>query len=137
MRWPWTRTIIKRSAALDRAKDWERESRGLLSRMKLLREDAGRQEERLVALRTSLTELLDDVKGVLTRIEILAGQSDALERQHQTALDAIRDELQVATESTIPVLVAANQLHLERLRAETAVQVMRQVAVTGNNKEEI
>jgi predicted nucleic acid-binding Zn-ribbon protein len=122
---------------LDRAKDWERESRGLLSRMKLLREDAGRQEERLVALRTSLTELLDDVKGVLTRIEILAGQSDALERQHQTALDAIRDELQVATESTIPVLVAANQLHLERLRAETAVQVMRQVAVTGNNKEEI
>ena len=143
MKWPWSKTNERKKLdAIGKARAWERDSRSYLSQMVSVMEEvdkhAGmlvRLEDRLQKLQESIQGALEESKAILVKVESHGLQGESLERQHASAMEALRNELTVATESTIPTLVAANQLHLERYRAETAVQVMRQVAVSGDRED--
>ena len=73
----------------------------------------------------------------LQRLQLIADQlavglEDAamLQKRQATEIARLQSELQVAEESTIPALVAHNELLLARIDAELAVQVRGRVAAS-------
>jgi F0F1-type ATP synthase membrane subunit b/b' len=83
-----------------------------------------RRLEKRKKLLQKLQRRIDSVAKVVTEdVE----ESEKTVEKMKTALDAVRDELQIAEEVTIPGLVKCNKLLLERTSADTAEQVRRQV----------
>ena len=81
------------------------------------------KEARLLALQDKLLELQTSLESDLKAAE----KSFAV---YETALTAVRAELKVAADVTIPALTAAHRLVLARYDAEVAVQVRKQVAAS-------
>lgn len=81
---------------------------------------------RQAKLEVTRTELLSIAGQITTDIETARREH----RQYDTQISALRSELQVASEITIPALVAANKLLHERWEAETAIAVRHQVMAT-------
>jgi len=101
------------------AEDWATQNHSLSKRL-------ARQEERLSKLRQS----------VYDRAESVAHDLDTarkLQQQHETVIESLRSENTVLGVE-VSALTAANQLALERYRAETSIQTMRQVAA-GSREE--
>jgi hypothetical protein len=96
------------------AKEWESKSKKLLVRL-----DKNREQ---------LEIILTKLKTLSARVESDLAQATTLEREYQTAMDALRQENMVLVKSTIPALVASHDLLLKRADADVSVEIRRQVA---------
>jgi len=82
--------------------------------------------------------------GTLHRLERL-GQSlkddldeaDAVQVEYDKTLEALRADIQILEEVTVPGLVEANRTVLERQRADTSLQVRRRVSTTIDVDKEV
>lgn len=75
-----------------------------------------------------MTTLRERMEG---RLDQLFDQVDVSKRtieSQNSTIDGLRQELQVANDVTIPALVASNRLVLERIEADTAIQIRTRVA---------
>jgi len=112
---------VEYSRAQRFAKEWEKSAKELIAVL-------GKKEDILISKSVAIKELIATIEDELKKAK-------ALNVKYETALDALRNENKVMSEVTIPALTASCQLGLERWRAETAIQVRRQVAASNINKE--
>ena len=115
--WLWG----SRSAAQQLADQWEKSAGKLVKELDVHREELSLLQVKLV--------------GLSKRLEVDLEQAATIQRQHQTAIDALRSENQVLSEATVPALVASNRLLLQRYDAETAIEVRKMVAASGRPDE--
>ena len=92
------------------AKDCQRDAR-----------DIRRDMDRLGQSQQTLRQELDNVREEV-------GHLQELHSRHNSELEGLRSQLKVAEEVTIPELVAAHRLVLERIDADIASQVGRRVS---------
>lgn len=85
-------------------------------------------ERRLVSLSESLAEDLAITETEFRAIQAELEEVGRRQKRHEAEMDSLRSRIRVAEDVTIPVLVAANKLALERYDADTAVQIKRQVS---------
>ncbi len=124
IRWVLSGIRLRRLTAADRmAIEWSRTSDVVLRRME-------RDRKRLLALKRKM-ELVGD--AVMEDLE----EGEATLRQHNHAMEALQDRIDVMEKHTIPELVESHQLILQRLRAETALQVQRRVSATPVQEDEL
>lgn len=109
----WWLGLARVTAAARAAARWERESLLMLRCL-------GRDREALERLAGEVRALADGADGRAAEVE-------RLQRLHETALEGLRSENRVL-ETTVQALVAQHRLMLERIDAETAIEVRRQVA---------
>lgn len=74
-------------------------------------------ESRIAAISARIDQAMTDLES-----------ARKTQRAYESELDAVRNQLRIAEEVTIPTLTAAHKLLLSRYDAETAIQVRRQVA---------
>lgn len=99
-----------------------------------------RLEQRQANLRTlqrQLKTLADtvaaefaEISSEMAAVRLELTRLEKRRQQYEDEVEALRAQVRVAETVTIPGLVAANKLILERVDADTAVQVRRQVAQT-------
>ena len=82
---------------------------------------------RIVSLSDALAEDLAVVDVELSSVQKEVAELAKRQQQHVTEVESLRSRVRVAEDVTIPGLVAANKLVLERYDADTAIQVRRQV----------
>jgi hypothetical protein len=74
----------------------------------------------------------------MQRLQDSLEKSELFVKRQKEAIDALNDQLQTATELTIPTLVAAHQLVLNRFEHESQILAMRNGAMVaasqGNNE---
>jgi hypothetical protein len=100
-------------------------------------------ERKSLDLRISLAQDRLDLSNLREQWEILnqkvsddIQRAEEADRLHQVAIDALRSENQVMRDITVPELVAAHKLILQRYDAETAIEIRRQVAAGGGGNLE-
>ena len=76
----------------------------------------------------SSQEGIDEVAGNLDHLKRMVMDLEEDQRRYHRENETLRSELTVLKEVTVPGLVAANSLVLQRVEADIAVQVKRQVA---------
>lgn len=76
----------------------------------------------------SLRESLSANETELTYIRERLNQSQDRVKAYETEIEALRNKLNVYENSTIPTLVASNELALKRIAADIAVQSKREVS---------
>lgn len=117
----WLR-FYRSTAAIRAARSWQAESLHLLSRL------AKRQK--------SLTQLERRLEDLRSKLDADLLRATELEENHKIVVDSLRAENDVLARSTIPTLVASHKLLLQRIDAETALEVRRAVALrTGGERE--
>ena len=102
------------------AAEWERDASNIIAYLKS-------SESRIEGFLETARDLMDMLSNKREEIR-------KLESKHRIALESLRGENKVMADITIPALTAACEMSLERWRAETAVQVRRQVAVEDRSK---
>lgn len=105
------------TAAIAAAREWESKSKKLSKSLEELRNDLG--------------ALQFELKEIVGRIEEKLDEATALERQYQTAVDQLRNENKVLSETVIPTLVSQHKLILARYEAEISNQVKLMIASKG------
>lgn len=116
----WRRVRVGRLTAAQRMADrWMIDSGRMAKRL-------ASQHEALLEYKRSLDERADSLSADLD-------MARKLQAQHETTLESLRGENTVMGVE-IAALTAANQLALERYRAETSIQTMRQAAA-GTREE--
>ena len=101
---------------------WEVRSRKLLTRL----------EKMTINLRS----LQDKLRALSDRMEVELRQAESMQRDYEVAMESLRGENRVLTESTIPALVNSHELILKRQDAEVALQTHRQVALSSREQLE-
>lgn len=91
---------------------------------------AARLDRRLGKLRRELTDIVSRLDSEMRVVE-------QLQAQHSTAIEALRSQLKIAEDTTIPTLVASHQLLLKHYDAEAAIEVRRLLASTGRQEDEV
>jgi hypothetical protein len=69
------------------------------------------------------------------RFDADLAEAASLAKQHSSVVDALRNENKILGEVTIPTLTAQHNLILQRIRAETELQVRRQVAANTTDED--
>lgn len=110
------------SQAMRKAHQWSEESERLSRRIE-------KSIKRLKKLRTLFEVTADDT---LEDVE----EALRLQRKHEHALEGLREENTVMSQITIPFLTAAHKSVLERVEAETAIQIRKKVTNTPFRQEE-
>jgi len=114
--------LRRHSAAMRQVIKWVDRSHEVGSRLE-------RQRKKLLGLKTQF-DLIS--QSIMEDIET----TEFLQREHEHTLEALQEENKVMRDVTIPQLIAAHQLLLERWDAETAVHVRRRVLSNRSNAEE-
>jgi hypothetical protein len=104
-----------------KANGCERKVRRTLARLAKRRKQLAAIGRKQAAVGEALAEDLEEADGNLRALE--------------EAMEALRAELQVLKEVTIPALVTAHKLIVERNVADTAIQVRRQMAASVAERE--
>lgn len=95
---------------------------------RLSREEFDRRMRKLDALRRRFTltaaSTLEDLE-----------EAEVLQRQSEQVVEALRNENDVLGKVAIPTLTAMHKLILERVDAETALQIGRRVALAAEERE--
>ena len=121
----WLRTkLIGREAA-----DLRRLLRESSRRCAALERARRAQETALAQREIEFEEAAEALRGELA-------STSRLVRQYDEELEKCRSQLKVAEEVTIPTLVEAHRLLLERWRGESAIHVRRQVAAMPGGGDE-
>lgn len=89
---------------------------------------AERNHRRLERTRRRLTSLKRQLEHVGDTLLEDVEEAQSVQRQHEVALEASRNENEVLSKVLIPTMTAADKLMLERYNAEIAIQVKRRVA---------
>ena len=76
----------------------------------------------------SIVDTENDAKDVLAESRKYLQQAEALVTKYDEQLEAARSKIRVLEDTTIPTLVAANKVFMERWDAESAIEVRRQTA---------
>jgi hypothetical protein len=105
-----------RSAANKMAKEWE-------ARAKIL-------VKRLTKLQSKLEWVQLEMQALSKRMENDLQEAEHVNKLHETAIEALRSENRVLSETVVPNLVAANKLMEQQVFASTAYETRRQVANT-------
>jgi len=113
--WKQRRLVRRITHARRLAASWERRAKRLLKQLE-------RTESRMVVARQKM-------EGWWEKAEVQLAEANRMIEQHEQALESLRNENEILTETVVPQLTAANRMHLERWNAEVAVQVRRQVAL--------
>ena len=101
---------------------------------KRLEEDADRLDRLVPRLTRRFALLQDELDAGSAKLQHDLDTARQLEKTHGTALEALRGENKILN-AEMEALVQANQAHLERHRAETAIQVMRHTMSTKSPEE--
>lgn len=109
----WLRRLHRRRK-VSAAVEWTRRSESLLSALR-------GERERLELIRGELEE---SERRTASRL----AEAERLELLHRTAVEELQSSLRVLEDTTVPGLVEAHQLLLERTKALTAIEVARQTA---------
>lgn len=96
--------------------------------------DSEKVAKRLSAQHEQLQELRQALELRVSSLEVDLKAARELQQRHETALESLRSENTVLGVE-ITALTAANQLALERYRAETAIEAMRQASAVGRREE--
>lgn len=99
-------------------------------RRRAIRKAAQETERHLTVLENMVEQSLDTIGIVSNELETLRSTVRDLQedqRRYRQENEALRSELTVIKEVTVPGLVSANNLILQRVEADIAVQVKRQV----------
>jgi len=97
------------------------------ARLDKRRKDLGVLQKRIVSLAEALADDLDVMQAETQAIRQGLDELTKQQKQYEAEVEALRSRVHVAEDVTIPSLVAANKLVLERYDADTAVHVRRQV----------
>lgn len=99
------------------------------ARVAALRREVGRSQRELEAHKKRLAKAEARMEKELAAGKAATDRAYGLNRQLQAALDAAEQALFTANEVVIPGLINANMTFKEAYTAESAQQVMRQVAL--------
>lgn len=89
------------------------------------------ESDRRVSLALSrLSEVESQYKSEADKTRLALKDAKTINDQLEEALRAVRDELRTANDITIPGLVAANRVFIDRWEAESKIQVLRGTLVT-------
>lgn len=77
---------------------------------------------------------IEDVSGAIDEVRTQLTELKSMQEQYEIELDGERSRRKVLENSTIPALVAANKLALERYDADTSVQVRRQMVAVPEDR---
>lgn len=117
LRWLWRRWKFRSlSAAQRKALEWLWLSEALTAKM-------DRHRRLLAAERDRVRDLYDSVAADVEEYE-------ALQKQQQNVVESLQNELKILSDVVVPFLTQQHRAMLERVEAEIAVQVRRQVAAT-------
>lgn len=119
----WVRSFIRYKRISDANKlavEWKTKSDRLVKVLEY-------HQRNLDALKISLEQLSRRVDSDLVI-------SRELQSQHDTAMDALRNENRILNDTVVKTLVASHQLLLQRYDAEIAVQARRQVTATPDEE---
>ena len=83
---------------------------------------------------SSLDQLQIRLLSELEKTRSALADVQTLNRKLDEALDGCRDKLKTAEEITIPGLVAANQMFVQRWEAESRIHAMRATLADMNNQ---
>ena len=84
-------------------------------------------ERKLRGHRKELRELQDQTSRFQTHLDDTLQSALDLQKQYKEELEIARSELKIMQESTVPTLIAQNEMLLSMWEAETAIHVRRQV----------
>ena len=127
-----SRLALRRLTAAQRlAYNWTCDSEALQRRLDSRRK---RLEAFERVLKQSLSKKISSLKGQTDGLAVELGEALRLQKHQEEVVAALRSENQVLTEITVPTLTAAHQLLLQRYRAESEIQVRRQVAAGGQEE---
>ena len=84
---------------------------------------------------TKLAEVELQYQQELTKTRLLLNSSKVVENKLEETLESLRDELRTASDITIPGLVAANRLFIDRWEAESKIQVLRGTIATPQKED--
>ncbi len=96
-------------------------------RLHLLSKRLNEEREHVAKVIASAERRLRDIGETLV-IDIR--EAEEAQRRYEEELESLRVEKRILEQTTIPALVAAHKLALERIDADIAVQVKRQVSAT-------
>lgn len=88
-----------------------------------------RCRKKLASDRRLLNAITETVAEDLDRADETVADVLREHRSYEEAMEALNSKLKVVEEITVPALVESHKVQLERWKAETAVQVRRQVSV--------
>lgn len=84
---------------------------------------------------SKLAEAEAQYQNELSKTRVLLNSSKVVENKLEETLESLRDELRTASDITIPGLVAANRLFIDRWEAESKIQVLRGTIATPQKEE--
>ncbi len=108
-----------KSPAEERAERWTRESKAMVQKM-----DDYRQE--LLELVRRSERLLVQFKKISGDVDQLLQTQEDIQVRYNSAMDGLRQELQVSNDVLVPALTAAVKKVQQTMEADTAIQVARE-----------
>lgn len=106
----------------------------LESKIDQLSSRRAKSDEEIAARFAALSELESRLLADLVKTRQTLADVQILNRKLDEALDGTRDKLKTAEEITIPGLVAANQMFVQRWEAESRIHAMRATLADMNNQ---
>lgn len=122
---------IKKSLALWMASWTSMKLNNTLVKLDQRRKDSLKQ---LHKLNRDMNSLRESLETKTQEIQDELNQARTIHKQYAEQLETVRGEKRVL-DSLVHGLVASNKLYEERWQAQTAIEVMRQVAHSGNRGE--
>lgn len=93
-------------------------------------------ERALTERKNELTVLHQAITTAEERLQVTIEEAKKLHLDDRNLLESYATKLKILEEVTVPTLVQANEVFLERFKAETDIQIMRQVATRPNQSLE-
>lgn len=118
--WWLSRRILRRVRKLDRRLEKVR------AIVQVRQREMRSLEKQLISMSEGLAGDLKSVRQEMSDIVDDLDETKQLQKGFEVEFEALRSKLKIAEDVTIPNLVAANKLALERYDADTAAQVRRQ-----------
>ena len=117
-----SRLLLRRLTSTQRfAMEWELLSARLQRRL-------SKDSERIDGLRKQIDSLYETLGEDMEEAKLL-------ESQRAAVVGTLKEQYRIASEVSMPALIASHQLILQRYEAEVAIQVRRQVGATLTTEE--
>ena len=84
----------------------------------------------LVEDRLELTAIEMRLEKISARLDVDLKMAEDVDKQHREAIDALRSELKIVSEVSMPVLVASHKLLLQRYESEIAIEAKKMAMVS-------
>lgn len=125
----WLKNVMEGQRLRRRVNSFSRE----LSR---LDNDRKRCSRRLTAERKKLDSIRNEVVQSENRLREAIDEALSVQKRYEEQLEKANSKVRIYEEVTVPTLIQQNRVLLEMWKAETDIQVRRQVAYQHHNREE-